>query len=190
MFYGRRVIGTDEDKVKRMMQLLTKFLAPLLTPRGGFLSLALYCGLMMLVALLYFQAYLNLDPCPLCVVQRVFVIATALVAIIAFIHNPSRSGRKLYAGVAMLPTLAGIGTAWRHLWLQSLPADQLPECGPGLDYMMEIFSFTEVLQKVFFGSGECGEVLWNFLGLSIPAWTLVGFLILLAIEVYQFFRRD
>ena len=159
------------------------------TPRWIFLGIVLYCFIMMLVALLYFQTYLSLDPCPLCVVQRIFVIGTALIALIGFVQNPGVLGRRIYAAAAMLPTLGGLATAIRHLWLQSLPADKLPECGPGLDYMMQIFSFTEVLQKVFTGSGECGEVLWKLFGLSIPGWTLVGFLILLLLEIYQLMRR-
>lgn len=162
----------------------------LVSPRGLFLALGLDCVLMMLVALIFFQSYLVLDPCPLCVVQRVFVIGAGVIAFAAFIHNPGLLGRRVYAALTLLPIGAGMATSIRHLWLQSLPADQLPECGPGLDYMMEIFSFTEVLQKVFLGSGECGEVLWSLLGLSIPAWTLVGFVVLFGAAVYQLLRRD
>jgi disulfide bond formation protein DsbB len=172
--------------VINVLELIKRFTAP----RWLFLDLFLYCLMMMLVAMIYFQHYLSLDPCPLCVMQRVFVISTAVIVMLAFLHNPGVPGRKVYSVLAMLPTLAGIATSLRHVWLQSLPKDKLPECGPGLDYLMNVFSYVEALQKVFLGSGECGDVLWSFLGLTIPGWTLVAFLVLLAGECYQLFRKN
>ena len=61
------------------------------------------------------------------------------------------------------------------MWLQSLPPGEAPECGPGLEYMLGAFPLTEVIGMVLSGSGECAEVQWTFLALSIPEWTLLMF---------------
>lgn len=159
------------------------------TPRWMFFYMGAFPIVMMLVAVFYFQHYLQLEPCPLCSIQRVFTIAIAVVGIIAFIHNPAKLGRRIYAAIALIPALMGAGTSARHIWLQSLPADQVPGCGPGLDYLMEVFSLVEVLRQVLMGSGECAEVVWRFLGLSIPAWTMVAFLMLMAMQIFQLLRK-
>lgn len=141
----------------------------------GFLACA---GLMAYA--LYAQHGLGLEPCPLCIFQRVAVIATGLVLLVAALHGPVAGGRWAYALLASLAAAIGAGVAGRHVWLQSLPADQVPACGPGLDYMMEAFPLAQTLRMVFSGSGECADVDWTFLGLSMPAWTLLCFLGLLA----------
>jgi disulfide bond formation protein DsbB len=166
------------------------FLQRVTTPQMLFAGIFIYCVIMILVARFYFQGFLALEPCPLCAMQRFFVIGIALVALAAFIHNPGILGRKIYAGLAMLPNLAGILTASRHVWLQSLPPDQVPECGPGIDYIMEVFSLFEGLQMIFSGSGECAEIQWSLLGLTIPGWTLVAFVVMSVLLGYQLVRKD
>lgn len=166
------------------------FFRRITTPRMVFAGLFVYCTIMVLVARFYFQGFLSLEPCPLCALQRFFVIGVAAVVMLAFIHNPGVLSRRIYTGLAMLPNLAGIITAARHVWLQSLPADQVPECGPGIDYIMEVFSLFEALQMIFSGSGECADVQWSFLGLTIPGWTLVAFIVMFMILVYQLLRKD
>nr|WP_300306227.1 disulfide bond formation protein B [Halomonas sp.] len=137
------------------------------------------CVAMMAAALVMEHVY-GLEPCPLCVFQRVAVIAAGVVFLVAALHGPrGRAGAIVYGGLASLAVLAGAGIAGRHLWLQSLPADQVPSCGPGLDYMLDVMPFQQVLNNVLSGSGECAEVGARFLGLSIPGWTLIGFLALL-----------
>src|SRR5690606_23123497 len=86
-----------------------------------------------------------------------------------------RAGRWMSVGVALLGAGAGVSIAGRHIWLQSLPADQVPACGPGLEYMLNAFPLQDVLAKVFRGSGECAKIDWSFLGLSMPGWTLVWY---------------
>lgn len=159
------------------------------TPRLVFLYVVLFCILMTLTALFYFQRYLGLEPCPLCVLQRVFVMATGGVALVGFVHNPGIFGRRGYAGLALLPVLGGLVTAGRHMWLQRLPPDKLPECGPGLEFMLDVFPFFEALKMIFMGSGECAEIQWSLLGLSIPGWTLVGFAMLMVALVYLLFTK-
>lgn len=146
-----------------------------LSNRLKFAMGALAALTMMGVALFYFQNQLDLAPCPLCIFQRVGVIAIGVICLIAALHNPGQSGVRIYSGLIILSAIAGGSVSARHSWLQHLPADQVPECGPGLDYMLESFPFVQVLNMVFRGSGECAEIAWKFLGLSIPEWTLVGF---------------
>lgn len=129
----------------------------------------------LLATALYFQHVMGLEPCPLCIFQRVFVIALGAVMLLAAIHNPARTGRRVYGALVLLFAGLGVVVAGRHVWLQSLPPEQVPACGPGLDYMLENFPLTQALALVFKGSGECAEVQWTFLGLSIPGWTLLVF---------------
>jgi disulfide bond formation protein DsbB len=117
-----------------------------------------------------------LDPCPLCVLQRVAYMWIGAVALLAAIHNPGVTGRWIYGAGMILGGAAGLSIAGRHLWLQSLPADQVPDCGMGLNYMLDTMPFTTVLKEVFYGSGECAEVHWTFLGLSMPGWTFLWYL--------------
>jgi disulfide bond formation protein DsbB len=123
---------------------------------------------------LYAQHVLLLDPCPLCVFQRVAVIGIGVVALLATLHNPSGWGRRVYAAFVALFALGGMGVAGWHVHLQNLPPSETPACGPGLDYMLENFPLGDALQMVFKGSGECAEVVWSFLGLSMPAWVLIA----------------
>jgi len=145
------------------------------TPRTLFLLGFLACLAMIGTALGYFQYHLQLEPCPLCIFQRVVVMALAGVLLVATIHNPAGIGIRIYGLLVTLVAATGAAISARHLWLQHLPPDQVPECGPGLDYILEVFPLNEALQMVLHGSGECAEVLWRFLGLSIPGWTLVAF---------------
>jgi disulfide bond formation protein DsbB len=144
-------------------------------PRTLFLLGFLGCIAMMGTALAYFQYYLQLEPCPMCIMQRVAVMSIAAVLLVATLHNPVGWGIRVYGALVTLLAGAGAAIAGRHVWLQSLPPDQVPECGPGLDYILEVFPLSEAVQMVLRGSGECAEVLWRFLGLSIPGWTLVAF---------------
>ena len=117
-----------------------------------------------------------LDPCPLCIVQRVAFAALGLSALAAALHNPTGWGRKAYALVAVLFAAAGAAVSGRHVWLQGLPADQVPECGPGLAYMLNTFPLSRTIRETLTGSGECASVDWIFLGLSMPGWALLWFI--------------
>lgn len=148
---------------------------------------ALGCTVMMAVAL-YMEHVMLLEPCPLCIMQRVMVIATGGVCLIAFIHGPRGYGVRVYGGLTLLCAGAGGGLSARQLWLQSLPPDQVPACGASLDYMLEVFPLTEVLAMVLSGDGTCAEVMWSLFGISIPGWTLLGFIGLGCIAVWQLSR--
>lgn len=131
------------------------------------------CALM--AAALYMQYGLKLEPCPLCIFQRLFVIALGTVALLGALHNPVLTGRRVYAALIALLALGGGAVAARQVWLQHLPADQVPECGPGLDYLLETFPLRETLRLVLRGSGECAEVEWTLLDFSIAEWMLAVF---------------
>jgi disulfide bond formation protein DsbB len=132
----------------------------------------------LLGAALYLQHVMRQDPCPLCMVQRVIFIAMLTVFVIAFLHNPKRAGEKAYAALIGLLALGGVGVAGRHIWIQHLPKDEVPACGPGLDYMLENFPMAEVLQELMHGSGECAAKGWTFLALGIPEWSLAWYVLL------------
>jgi disulfide bond formation protein DsbB len=146
------------------------------------------CVLMMAVAL-GLEHIGGLEPCPLCIFQRVGVIATGLVLAVAAMHNPAgRVGRAIYALLAFVAVAGGAFVAGRHVWLQSLPPDQVPSCGPGLDYMVDVLPMQEVVATVISGSGECASIDAAFLGLSLPAWTLAGFVVLAAFPLAMLWR--
>lgn len=159
------------------------------SPRLTNLGIFLFTVVAMLFAL-WLQHYQQLEPCPLCVFQRIAMMATGAVALVAFLHGPARFGRRLYAGLTVLATLAGIGVAGRHVWLQHLPPEEVPSCGPGLDYWLDTFPLFEVVGKVLRGSGECAEIDWVFMGITLPGWTLVVFAGLFVLAVWQLVRRD
>lgn len=141
-------------------------------PALNFMGFVVCAGMMGFA--LYAQHGLLLDPCPLCVFQRVAVIAMGVIFLVAAIHNPGQWGAIIYSVLLVLAALMGAGVAGRQLWLQSLPPDKVPACGPGLDFMLDAFPIAEVLQMVLSGSGECAEVSWTLFGLSMPAWVLLG----------------
>lgn len=128
---------------------------------------------------LYTQYVGGLVPCPLCTFQRAAFVAVGLVFLAGGLHAPKgRAGRMAYGVLAFVAAALGAAIAGRHVWLQSLPPEQVPACGPDLSYMMEAFPLSDVLRRVFTGSGQCAEVDWTFLGLAMPAWSLIWFVAL------------
>lgn len=159
-----------------------------LSPRMGNLLGALACAALMGYAL-YAQHVLGLEPCPLCVFQRLAVIGLGIAFALAALHGPGSRGRRAWSVPIVVAAAAGAGVAGRHLWLQTLPPERVPACGPGLDYMLDAFPFTEMLQTVLSGSGECAKVDWSFLGLAMPAWVLISVLVLAAFGGWNNWRR-
>jgi disulfide bond formation protein DsbB len=153
-----------------------------LTPRLGYSAGFIICGLLFAFAL-YLQYYEDQNPCPLCILQRIAYIALMAVFLVGAIHNPRHTGATIYSTLLVIIAAIGGGIAARNVWLQQLPKDQIPECGPGLEYMLDKFPLMQALEKVFRGSGECAEVGWTFLTLSIAGWSLVWFVLLGALAV-------
>jgi len=138
---------------------------------------------------LFVQYGMHEDPCPLCVLQRVAVIATGAVFLAACLHNPPGSAAKGYGVLLLLATLAGMFVAGKHVWIINQPPGSVAECGASLDYMMDVLPLHEVLGKVLSGSGECAKVTWRFLGLSMPFWVLLNLLGLAALGLFANWRR-
>ena len=157
--------------------------SPRLLRRAGYLVGALFCAGLIGFAL-YLQYQQGEDPCPLCIFQRVAVIASGVIFLLAALHGPGDRGARAYAGLLLLSNGVGGAIATRHVWIQHLPKDQVPECGPGLSYMLDTFPIFDVLRRVLSGSGECATVGWTFLGFSIPEWTLLCFVLMAAWAVW------
>jgi disulfide bond formation protein DsbB len=158
------------------------------SPRSLFL-LAFRACVAIMGGALYLEHVLDQQPCPLCIIQRVCVIVFGLVCLLAAVHAPGRAGQRGYAALAGLAALAGAGTAGRQVWLQNIPADELPACLPSLDYMMNALPFQEIIRLVLHGSADCAEVNWTLLGMSIPEWSLLAFAGMLLFALYQLLRR-
>ncbi len=139
--------------------------------------LVIWLGAAALIAIALFMQYqMDLIPCALCMTQRVFVIAVGLVALAAWLHQPKGKGRQVYPILGMVLAVIGGGFSSRHIWLQSLPEDLAPACGPSLGYLLDTVPFMEAMVVLLQGDGNCAESVWSFLGLTIPGWTLVAFI--------------
>lgn len=127
----------------------------------------------------YLQYGQGLEPCPLCILQRIAMFGVAVFCLIGGLHGPGAIGRRIYAALGGLSALAGAGIAARHVWLMHLPASDVPACGPGLNYLMDILPWQQVLAVILRGDASCATVEGRFLGISLPAWTLAWFVMLM-----------
>ncbi len=155
-----------------------------------YLYIFLLCLTLLGIAM-YMENVMGLEPCPLCMTQRLFFAMTGLIALVAFIHNPKDWGKSVYGFVCAAFAFGGGGFAIRQIYLQHLPKDQVPACGPSLGYMLEVFPMSEVLTAMLSGDGNCAEVVWQdpVIGMSIPEWSLVGFILLGFFCVFQALRN-
>jgi len=154
------------------------------------LYIFLFCASLLSIAY-YMELVMLLEPCPLCIMQRLFFFLAGMTALAAFIHNPVARGKIIYGLSSAALSLAGGGFAIRQIYLQHLPKDQVPACGPSLSYMIEEFPLAEVLQVMLSGDGNCAEISWQdpILNMSIPQWSLIGFAALAGVCVYQALRK-
>ncbi len=159
-----------------------------LSPRIVYFGLTALVIISMAFAMVFLEKYLGLAPCPLCMTQRLFIVLVGLFALIGGLHNPSGWGRRAYGAVCTTSAAAGGAVAARHVWLQHLPADEVPACGPSLEYMLDTLPFSETLSIVMMGDGNCADTVWTFLGLSIPEQTLALFSVLIVICLWQTLR--
>ena len=132
----------------------------------------------------YVQGVLKVDPCPLCIFQRIGVAAIGVLFLMSFLHAPDNWGARAYGVLLGLATLVTMGIAARHVWIQHLPEDAVPSCGAGLDYLLQEFPLSAVIRKVLTGSGECHQVNWTFLTLAMPTWVLLAAAALGALGLY------
>lgn len=137
----------------------------------------------------YLQYFEGQNPCPLCHVQRGFFYLVFFVFAAGALHSPVRRGLMAYGIAGAVAALGGLAVAARHVWLQHLPAEKVPACGPDLFYMIENLPFSRTLEKIFMGSGQCAEAGWRFLGLSIAEWSLAWFAALACYALWLASRR-
>ena len=160
------------------------------SPKRIFGILFFICFGMMAVAL-FMEQFLSLKPCMLCYMQRGAVLILGLIAALGYLINPK--SLKAYKGflIACFAALFfGIGLSLRQLYLQSLPPELVPSCAPDVDYLLDTLPFLEVLMMAITGDGNCAEVLWSFMGISIPGWLLIGFLITLLFVTKSFLSAN
>ena len=154
------------------------------TPRIWF-----FVGFVSCISMLGIGAYLqfveHLEPCPLCISQRIGLLAVGVLMLIAALHNPGIAGIKRYAIAGAILASIGGSISIRHIWIQHLPPDQVPECGPGLEYVFENFPLAETIKLMLSGTGDCAIVDWTLLGFSIPELTLLAFLGLAGLSLLQ-----
>ena len=148
----------------------------------------LICGVLLAIAV-YFQLVDGLEPCPLCISQRLVILLIGLVFLVAGLHNPKQTGIKRYALVGTVVALLGASISSRHVWLQHLPPEEVPECGPGLAYMFQYFPLFDTLKLMLSGTGDCAKVDWTMLGFSMPAWTLLAFIMLAILSFLQIWNN-
>lgn len=159
-----------------------------LSHRAIHLLFLLGCSGLVLTAI-FIEPFKSLNPCPMCMMQRGLFVAIAAISLVAVIHGARAWGRRVYAVLTGVTAMLGAGVAGRQIWLQNLPEEQVPACGPGLDFMLEVFPLMEVLEMALRGTGDCAEVQWQWLGLTIPGWSLIGFVGMVLISVYMLFSK-
>jgi protein dithiol:quinone oxidoreductase len=140
------------------------------------------CSILLIA--LYSVLAMGFEPCPLCITQQFFFLLVGLLSVIAFIHNPNVRGTRLYAVFIGVAAVAGASVAARQLWLQSLSEDLVPACGPSLEYVLNVFPFNDLLKALFMGDGNCAEIHWTLMGLSMAGWAFFWFSIFLLTSMY------
>ncbi len=132
-------------------------------------------GIGLVLVASYVEPFASMNPCPMCMMQRAIYLVTAGFAILTLVSLRHSILTTIFSILGLLSAAAGIAVAARQVWLQHLPKDEVPACGPPLEYMIEVFPIMEVLQSMLMGTGDCAEIQWQWLGLSIPAWSVVSF---------------
>ncbi|GAB6139487.1 disulfide bond formation protein B [Methylosoma difficile] len=157
-------------------------------PRIWFLLGFLGCVFLLAMGA-YYQFVDGLEPCPLCISQRIAIFLTGVVFLIATLHNPAKQGVKIYAIIGAVTALCGAAVSSRHVWLQNLPKDQVPQCQE-LEFVFKYFPLSETIKLMLSGTGECAEINWTMLGLSMPVWTLFAFLMLATLSLLQIWNTS
>ncbi len=140
-------------------------------------------------AAMIFEHVMGMEPCPLCLSQRIVVAVIGLTSLLAVVHNPESSGRRRYGCAVLLFAIAGAALAIRQLYLQALPPEQAPVCMTGLSYLVDVLPVFDLITIMLSGTGDCTKTHWVFLGLSIPVWTLVCFIAYACFGFFELLRK-
>ena len=149
---------------------------------------ALVCFGMFAYAI-YSEKVLGFVPCPLCMFQRVCIVALGIVFLVAGLHRVRRTGGMVYAALVFLAAGATTWVAGRHVWIQHQPPGTVPACGAPLDNLLQMFPLHDVIRRVMTGGGECGVIDWTFLGLTIANWSFLCFSLIALLAVLLLVRR-
>ena len=148
----------------------------------------IFIACVILLGVAFFMQYImGLSPCYLCITQRFFIAIIGLFSLVAFIHN---RGPKIYGLIVALSALVGSYFASKQLWLQSLPPEKIPACGPPVDYLFDSFNVSEAIKILIQGDGNCAAVQWTFIGISIPGWSLICFIAIVILSVLKIIRNN
>jgi disulfide bond formation protein DsbB len=148
----------------------------------------IFIACIILLGIAYFMQYImGLSPCYLCITQRFFIAIIGLFSLLAFIHN---KGSKIYGLIVAFSALVGGFFASKQLWLQSLPPEKIPACGPPVDYLFDSFNVSEAIKILIQGDGNCAAVQWTFIGISIPGWSLICFIAIVILSVLKIIRNN
>tara|TARA_B100000795_G_scaffold101636_1_gene74818 strand:- start:687 stop:1199 length:513 start_codon:yes stop_codon:yes gene_type:complete len=144
--------------------------------------------------LLGYAAYsikvLELEACTLCITQQFFYCLIGVSSFIAFLHNPHIRASRLYSFFIALFAIAGTWISGRQVWLQGLPEDEVPLCGPPLEYIIDVFPFADVVNALFMGDGNCAEIPWQFIGLSMAGWSLIFFVAIIVLSFFALLKKN
>jgi disulfide bond formation protein DsbB len=136
----------------------------------------------------YSMKILGLEPCTLCITQQFFYCLIGISSFVSFLQNPGVTISRVYSLLISLFAIAGIWISGRQIWLQGLPEDEVPLCGPPLEYIIDVFPFADVLNALFMGDGNCAEIPWQFLGLSMAGWSFIWFLVIFFLSVISLIK--
>ncbi len=149
----------------------------------GFLLIAVLLGMAA-----YLEVYEGINPCPLCVLQRIVLIALGVIFFFAMVLKSNKIGQWIFGSMATLISLGGILLSGRQVWLQHMPQNGMGECGISLQYIFKIFPFTEAIQHVWKGGIECSQHDWEFLRLSLAEWSFIWFIVFFILSLVQLKR--
>lgn len=153
--------------------------------KSGYLIGFAACFATVILALVIQTKY-NLEPCPLCITQRMFFMGLGVLFLIAAFIPPANIFKKILMGLQVLTALGGAGWAVRHWYLQANKESMVADCGVGFDYMFENFPLNKMFTLIFKGTGDCAAIDWTFLGLTLPQLALISFVAFGAYAVYLF----
>jgi disulfide bond formation protein DsbB len=156
--------------------------------RSVYLYLFIICSALLVTAA-YLQYHQGLEPCPLCILQRLAILILGLLFMVNSLYIPSTRGQKIFGSIQFIVALMGASVAARHVYLQHLPANLVPACGPKLSLILKHLPLTEAVKTIFEGTGECAAVNWSFLGFSMPQWTLAFFMVFAIVIIWQALRK-
>lgn len=162
---------------------MQKKISETLKGKTGYLFGFVSCFFIVALALVI-QTQYNLEPCPLCISQRIIFMSLGVLFLISAFIPPKMILTKLFTGLQVLTALGGAGVAIRHWYLQANKESMIADCGVGFDYMFENFPLEKALKLVFRGTGDCAAIDWTFLGLTLPQLGLISFAAFAVYAIY------